>query len=371
MEQIKKAKRNVGVEQLRALAMFMIVFAHLLYHETENMELTGVNGVISKFFFGAGDIAVSMFILISGYFSINSVKVNKERTLKLVLQTIFYATAIYFISVIFGIQTFRIRSVIDSLLPFISGSTGYWFIPCYVLLVFTTPFLNRALKNTPQKQLKILLLLYFFNFSIMKPLFSPFVRTQEYTMVSNMSWFIFVYCIGAYIRLYKPSTTYNRKALVTWLIIALCLLFGTNIITYYNLLPTGGLVGKGIKVFCNLFGFVDRTAFMTIVIAIPVFCLFLTSDATGEKLWTKIGASTLGVYLIHENGWISKYIWSDIIPAQRWFACWYYLFIALFFAFVIFVIGILIDMLRIILLEKPLFKNKTFRNIIGLDYKER
>lgn len=84
-----ESKQNIGVERLRILSIHMIVLCHLIYFANNGTEITGINGLFSDLFHGVGNLGVTIFILISGYFSVGSLKINKERLFKIIFQKFF------------------------------------------------------------------------------------------------------------------------------------------------------------------------------------------------------------------------------------------------------------------------------------------
>ena len=144
---VKKSSRELGIEILRILAMFLIVCQHFINHGgflknagdyTFFLNLTNV--LFSP--------AVNVFVLISGYFSINS-KFKIKKCLSLWLQVFFFSILMLLISSLFDVSISD-NYVYQSLTPVISKI--YWFFSAYILLYLTTPYLVAMLNAITRKQ---------------------------------------------------------------------------------------------------------------------------------------------------------------------------------------------------------------------------
>ena len=92
-----KKERNVGLDLLKNVSMFMIVLIHYLMYGkfldiqyNENYEF--IMGVIRLFCI----VAVNCYVLISGYFLVKS-EFKIKKLIKLYGQVIFYSISIYII----------------------------------------------------------------------------------------------------------------------------------------------------------------------------------------------------------------------------------------------------------------------------------
>ena len=119
--------RSSNFECLRILAIILI----LIMHSYAQANLF-VGYVISAI----GNIGVSCFVLLSGYFG---VKFKMQRFIQLILITTF-CTVISFIANhgwLFNISFF------DSLIVVLRYKN--WFIACYLILMLLSPFINKAM----------------------------------------------------------------------------------------------------------------------------------------------------------------------------------------------------------------------------------
>lgn len=134
-------RRQQNIELLRILCMVFILLFHFNLNvilrngdTSEGLNYTAllVNSLVV--------VAVNVFVLISGYFSI---KIKMRSVIGLLIQTEFYAVLaiiVYtFIVILNGEEPLRF-GVITGLIPF--HPNGLWFIPCYASLLFLSPLLN-------------------------------------------------------------------------------------------------------------------------------------------------------------------------------------------------------------------------------------
>lgn len=157
-------QRNLNIEVLRILAMFLIVACHAtlhlpwLLHVDSNLDfLPGWKSALAYLVVQYGQVGVSIFFIISGYFL-----VRKTFTWQRIFKTWFQMFCYSFISLIAVLIIARFttlpnsiapllsgddlwRTVLWSIVPFIYGS--YWFITAYVCLLLLAPFINCLFKH--------------------------------------------------------------------------------------------------------------------------------------------------------------------------------------------------------------------------------
>lgn len=202
---MKRGQRDVGPELLRIIAIFLIILHHFsVYGDFGHFEVT-VNEAVKEVFCTCGKVGVDIFVLITGYYSITSTA-KLRKAIKLIFETIFYSVSAYLISCACGVSELNAGYIIKSFLPFISNK-GYWFITTYILLYCCIPVINRGIKELSQRQYLCFLGLLFFVWSLVS--FATFWEVPTYSF-SNLGWFIFVYLLGGYLKLY-PIKLYQKK----------------------------------------------------------------------------------------------------------------------------------------------------------------
>lgn len=191
-------RRDAGPELLRIFAMFLIIMSHLAVHGGIKYDSLSVNSAALEMM-KTGDIGVDIFILISGYYSIYS-SPRLKKGVMLICQTLFYSVSTLLVVGIFSPDVFSKRNLFYSLIPFISDK-GNWFIVVYIIMYTLMPFINGGLKSLNKRQFFGMLLLIFTAGTILPDTFQYVGKLQDYG-ISKLVWFIFMYSLGAYLRLY-------------------------------------------------------------------------------------------------------------------------------------------------------------------------
>ena len=310
---MEKAKRQANYELLRIIAMLMVVTLHYLNH-TGMLLAPGIEA-------GAGRVAgmlvesfcivaVNVYVLISGYFLVEA-GFSVKRIAVLVCQILFYAMLIPLIMMGTGIfgggKAEGIYRLIQYVLPL--QTEHYWFATSYVLLYLFTPLLNTAVKSMSKRQLQITLgglLLLFCGIKSVVPV--SFVTDR---FGYDFGWFLCVYLVAAYIRLY--GLKFFRTAKRAWEIYAGCalLIFAIGCGAYIVNRATGAL-GYYMSVPYH-YNYV-----LCLIGAIALFCAFSyikIPEGKVSELVRRLSPFTFGVYLFHEHidirnewtGWIENF----------------------------------------------------------------
>lgn len=201
-------ERSSNLELFRIITMFFIV-AH---HYVVNSGLTAQDVIYANptsaksiflLLFGAwGKSGINCFVLFSGYFMCKS-KITLKKFLKLFLEWKFYSIIIYLIFLITGYVDFDITELLKIIIPVYTISTN--FTSCYMVFFLSIPFLNILVNNMNEKQHTYLLIWCFFTYILLGTI-PKFSITMNY-----VSWFIILYLISSYIRLYPKKYTIIQK----------------------------------------------------------------------------------------------------------------------------------------------------------------
>lgn len=301
LEQNEKMKpRNSNLELLRILAMICIVAHHLGYwggfdFATDSLSL---NRIWVQFIQIGGKIGVVIFIYISGYFLIKADEIKTVKVLKLWFQMLFYSLTIYLIFVLLGIRSFGIMDLVKNCFPTIFQK--WWFATAYMLLYILSPFLNRMLKALSEKQYIGFLLLTGICWCLIP------TCTTEYFLGNELLFFVLIYSISGYIRLHKVKISWSAaKCLVISLLLTV-LTFGTVV--------AFDILGFKFPFLAEnaLYFFIFQRSIMVVVIGLLVFIGFLKMDIGYKRIINFISPAMFGVFLIHENDVVRKWLWQDV-----------------------------------------------------------
>ncbi|WP_340154423.1 acyltransferase [uncultured Winogradskyella sp.] len=318
---IKKKPRQSNIELLRILSMLLIVIYHFLKHSiipnTPNLIYI-TNPLIAVLHSG-----VICFILISGYWGI---KFSLKGFAKLFLYCAFYSVIIYVIAVLLDPSIWNVYEGLSLILPI-----QWWFIPVYMCLYLLTPVINIPLKSASnQTKLFFILILILVSFC-----FGQFIPSLEFG--KNPINFILIYYVGNYLRTgLILSKNYNAKKLLGIYILFVFLLFSSMLFGYLYIPNVG-------KILFRLFYPYNSIG---LIINSVLFFLIFTKIKFSSKLINWFSSSTLAVYLIHENQYLSHYLYDFVIKLQNNIDNYVVLaFTIVILAILVFVVSVLIDKL--------------------------
>lgn len=286
--------RNYGIDLLRIVSMIMIPVLHVLGRGgiLSNSNALSVHNEVAYLFEIASYCAVNSYALISGYVGYEK-KQKYSNILYLCFQVSFYIIVTTVVFCFFKPEVVNLKTaVLEALFPFAYNT--YWYFSAYFCLFFFMPFLNMVLDKFDRKNIKRLLLLLFFVFSLLPTLFhTDFGCTESgYSFL----WLGILYLAGAYIKKYNFSVLHTNRA---------------NLIGYFICVIVTWLSKVFIEVVTKiLFGQPKGGTYLleytspTIVLCSVFLLLFFANIKCGKRL-TKVikffAPVSFGVYLFHEE----------------------------------------------------------------------
>lgn len=339
MRKVKNKSRSSNFELLRIIAMLMIVAHHFSIHSGFSMKIPPLylNTLFLQFLQFGGKIGVNVFVLISGYFLINTDNIKLKKVIKLWCQIFFYSFIIYLIFTLTGYQKFNITSFIKSIMPIIYSQ--YWFASSYFILYLFVPYINKLVKNIEKVSYKKLLVLMFVLWSILPTL------TKQKLYMNEILWFLFLYLVAGYIRLYFNDTRKTCKWYFINTILVFILTFSITIIMdllslkypYFNKYTT------------YLYG---MNQIPILIISILLFLTFKNLKLRNIKVINTIASATFGVYLIHDNPIMRVFLWKTLFKNASFQFSLSLIPYAIMCIVIVYIVSTIIELLRIHLLEK-------------------
>lgn len=198
-------KRSLmGIEALRILAMLLIVGHHYLFHGgVLQTSLFSTNYLLGWFINAFCYVGVDCYVLISGYFLVKSPGFKIKKAFKLWIQIFFYSVAIFLLFSSLNIIPFVWNELLKASFPVLRKA--YWFVTAYMWLYFLSTYLNKFITKLSKRDYQKLIALLLLVFSILPLLGAdPLHVNKGY----NLMWFIVLYFIGGYIRLFDD---FNEK----------------------------------------------------------------------------------------------------------------------------------------------------------------
>ncbi|MCD8375668.1 MAG: acyltransferase [Oscillospiraceae bacterium] len=331
--------RSSGLELLRIICMILIILHHYSVHgRYDTFTLANLNGnvVLIQMLAMFGRPACSIFAIISGYFMVTSQNGHKRIILLLVEMT-FYSWIILILVSVTGIIPVSFRSVIQAIFPVFWGN---WYVVYYLLLSLLVPFINPFLRSLNKKVYLRLLVTFFILWSII-PTF-----TLNAWSFSSIDFFVIMYLTGAYIRLYGNDFAYPNK----WNLWAALGSGGFMLLSVLVMDAAGAITG--IDRFINAATyFKNYSCPLAVIFAIGIF-MYFKNLTFHSAIINRIAASTLGIYLIHDNSMARKVIWEVIFPNVNYLNSPCLLLHIILKCIAIFVGCLVIDQLRLYTVDK-------------------
>lgn len=343
-------KRQSNFELLRIIAMLMIIGHHFAVHTgftfSENI-ITPERAYLQLISMG-GKLGIDLFILISGYFLIKSTKLKVSKILKLWLSLLFYAVIIYlYFLFTHKVPGFDREYFLNCIFPVAFSQWG--FMSKYFVMFLLSPFINAALNNLDKKTYRNLLILFFILWSVVPTLFNLRTGFHVNYEASDLIWFIYVYAIASFIRLYHNDL--SHKASFYFL---LFLIFAFASFLLFILFDHFGYQTES---FGSQVSDYFTPQYLTIFpSAVSLFLFFKSLNIKYSKFINILASATFGVYLIHDNFLTRSILWSQIFHGLDYVNTIKIIPYSLFAIGLIFVVCSIIELFRLYLIEKPYMK---------------
>lgn len=336
----KNVERDSNFELFRIVAMLMIIGHHLALYGApcDDPSYISPNILLCQFIQGGGKLGDNIFILITGYFSITTDKVNYLKIYRLWKQMVFFMLVDYFIAAAAGYTSFSFLSFLSCLFPMMTGQYG--FVTGYVTLLLFVPYLNRLLQSLSFREYGVFLISYFLVYGLLPSLGFAWV-----VGFSNIIWFVFIYSMGALFKLYgskfcRSAKQYGLHALF-WLFLTVSAVLIIDLVNTH--FP---------PLWFDLTQFYNLYSLNIILLSADLFLFFAKKPPFQNKTINWLSSSTLAIYLFHENSNMRKCLWG-ILGLSRFLNKWYFSLLTVLAILGIFIVSILLDKLRLFLFESP------------------
>lgn len=340
----KPKERQSNFELLRIVAMFMITIYHAVFYSGVFQIAANTDSkLLAYFIYPFGKVGVSCFMLIMGYFMVNS-KFKTEKLLKIIFETFCYSVILFFIWL--HRMGFTMDLIEDSdkyFMPIIK--VAYWFVSTYVFIYLISPILNCILKNFSIEKIKIFIIIGLVVICV------PYCVFGTRWVASDVTYFALIYLIGGYFRLsdfnFKKKSTAILMALVNTFIIT-AIMIGTL------------LINKKFNLEIDPLRFGFEYSIFVIMLSIGIFLFFKNLKINNNKIINFIAKSSFAVYLFSDHLVYKKVMWDIDFKMKEYIYKPFYIFglRVITAVIIIYLFVLVIETLRRELLEKNLFKIK-------------
>ncbi|WP_302046156.1 hypothetical protein [Leuconostoc lactis] len=319
-------KRNSNIEVMRIL-MVLITAHHLaIWGFFKNSSVTSIspNIVWLQLLESVGKIGVDIFILITGYFSLNSIPTLKK-VLNLTNRVRLYSLIMFITVLMVGTTTkFSIGLFIKSLFPTIWSM--YWFITAYVIIYIFSGFLSKGFQKMTQEQ------------------------ANNWT--STVTELLPAFFLGIYLRNFKLSQGYIRILNILTLV---SIIIGLGIIFIGD--SIGSILSNAKLIELAARPFYIGSSPLAMIIATYIFIRVLSVEKQTNNFVNRVSSSALAIYLIQDYAPFRNILWNDIFKISKLVFDMNFLFLVVYSlvaVVAIVVLAIIIDQILTYIFNVPL-----------------
>lgn len=296
MMQMGKTRQS-NFELLRIVSMLLVVMHHFALHGSWTFAAGGgvqINDFCLLLFQSGGKLGVDLFVMISGYFCINS-RFKIRNVMRVVFETLYYSVTTLLVFAVFDPSVINgAKFIVSSILPTISGE--YWFVTAYIGMIAFSPFLNNAVYSLGKSGTKKLILLSLLLFSLI-----PTITRMNFIM-NNLAWFSLLYCIAAYIKMW--GVRWRMGKIVRWVVPSITIVVLSSFVLLMLL-----HIRKSPLAAMN--------SFFIAVAAVGLFKWFEGLNIGSIGAVNVLASSSFAVYLIHDNRLIREVLWPLFLPSYQ------------------------------------------------------
>lgn len=250
----------------------------------------------------------------------------------LALEIVLYRWLIYGIFLSSGYESFNLKEFIKTVLV-LPYDFGWGFSSSFVGLYVLVPFINKLLSTLEKKELEKLI-------CVLLVLFTGFSTFLFNTSFEYIGWYVTVYLIGSYLRLYEMKWMSSRR--ITGLLCACSLAF-----SWLSVICIRFVAEKMNRNLPYYYFVADSNKVLAIATAISLFLLFKNINIGSNRLINKFSASTFGVLMIHASSdTMRRWLWQDVCKNTFAFATNSFIFHAVFCTLAVYIVCVSIDMVR-------------------------
>jgi hypothetical protein len=336
---IKESKqRNSNLELMRIVLMIMIIAHHYVVNsgltKLFDFNQITVNMVFLQFFGMAGKMGINTFLLITGYFMVDS-EFKLSKWFRIWFEVMFYNLVISF-CLFFGGYRFSLKNIIESVLPMTYGVQSY-FTGTFLYLFLLIPFLNILIKNLSKNQYRTLLCLLLFLYTII----STFAFHNTF---SELGWYCTVYFIAAYLRYYPVKKLENFWGMIFFLSMA---------ITMASILVVD-YIGSRFGFYGYYHMINNAQKLFAVTGAVSMFMWFKNLKLKQNNFINTVASATFGVLCIHANSdQMRLFLWHDVFKNTSFYTSSLLIIHAVCSVMIVYSVCVIIELLRTRLIEYP------------------
>ena len=264
-------QRNSNIELLRLLCVLLIVSMHVFGLYSSHLGLSGLLAL--SFNNTIGNLGVSVFMLISGYFGI---RFRLSKLLGLWNVAWFWSVVLAFV-----VADFSSSALVHAFFPILTDK--YWFLTAYMVIFCLSPFIESLVHAITRRQFLWLIGVLALFFVVAPTLLKFEITSDSGKGVVNM---MTVYLIGRYMALYGlPRWTVGLRGAVLLAVVVVMVTVFDFILSVYT--------GTLFQLFAR-----DNSIFMLLG-AIALFCCAAQLKPCSIPWINQLAGYVFPIYVIH------------------------------------------------------------------------
>lgn len=296
--------RNSNIELLRIISMLMVLVLHCLGWSGALEYLTSSQYWAYWWMEAASIIAVDVFVIISGYFLVES-KFKAKNVMKIAIGEVWlYSVVFSMLSMYISDGHLSMGGVLRASVPILTKK--YWFVNSYLAMYILSPFINKMIHSLSRKQFSALTIIMICMFSLRVTVL-PITWAQDSTGGMGLLWFLTLYCVSAWLRLYYEAKHSAKFYFGLYFLMTLILVCSKKILLN---------AGVSVDYTGKLYGY---PSIIVLVEAASIFLAFLNlrpiSRRVGKTI-NSIAKHSFSVYIIHFA--ILGVLFTKIIPVNKY-----------------------------------------------------
>lgn len=327
----KVSRRNSNIEYVRLAAMFLIILNHYsLLGGFYYSDPLSFNAVMIQFLHSGGKFGVNVFILISGFFSYKSNRVNVKHISKFLLEVTFYS--VIFAAIGFGFHTLSLKGIVKMLLPI--PFVQWPFVTFYFMLMCLSFWFNKLTHHLTERQHRALMIGLGMAWCVCPTFFKADFA------VDIFGWYVYVFLLGGYLARIIDGIKIPAKKLIAMSLLSYGFILVSELVIDYVGAHFFWSVLKHAEHFRKINSFFVVFSVVTLVAGAaklkPEHSAFVQA----------VSSTTLGVFLLHDNKAMIPLLWRRLLRPYRFASSNFLIFHAIGSCLLIFAVCVVIDLLR-------------------------
>ena len=342
----QKRPRSSNFELMRIVLMFLIVGHHLLsntsLHDLISLQNPTPNSRLLLLFSMWGKTAINPFVMVTGYFMCTS-QLTARRVAKLYAQIKFYRLGIFALLAPLGYQAVNRTELFNAAFN-IARFAGNGFVASFMVFYLFIPWYNQLIKALDERQHRYLVAMLLFWHTGTPLLFG------NTTLFNEVTWYITLYLVASYIRLYPSPYTESAPLSTGALLVSMAL----SMASVLFFAARGSSTDQAWYYAYRLVS--DSNQILALVTGIAIFLFFKNHKVPQSKFINTIASTTFGILLIHASSpAMNEFLWERLLGVSGLIALSPAALLVRMIAYTMLVFAVCsaIDLLRINFIEKP------------------